>query len=134
MCLTVAPASKITIANGKQTKPKINRKKIISKTEYVHVGTHCPMKVGRPPERSVPRLLELQHQPTKVSVPNRKKFTYKNLSCSGLDVMGREHIKPLPHHPMRTGAGIMEADDRQVTTVFTVQPSFHQWHSTNPVS
>ena len=34
-------------------------------------------------------------------------------------------------HP---GAGIMEADDRQVTTVFTVQPSFHHRHSTNPVS
>ena len=32
------------------------------------------------------------------------------------------------------GAGIMEADDRQVTTVFTVQPSFHHRHSTNPVS
>ena len=32
------------------------------------------------------------------------------------------------------GAGIMEADDRQVTTVFTVQPSFHHRHSTNRVS
>ena len=32
----------------------------------------------------------------------------------------------------RSGAGIMEADDRQVTTVFTVQPSFHHRHSTNP--
>ena len=32
------------------------------------------------------------------------------------------------------GAGIMEADDRQVTTVFTVQPSFHRRHSTNLVS
>ena len=32
------------------------------------------------------------------------------------------------------GAGIMEADDRQVTTVFTVQPSVHHRHSTNPVS
>ena len=30
-----------------------------------------------------------------------------------------------------SGAGIMEADDRQVTTVFTVQPSFHHRHSTN---
>ena len=30
------------------------------------------------------------------------------------------------------GAGIMEADDRQVTTVFTVQPSFHHRHSTKP--
>ena len=28
----------------------------------------------------------------------------------------------------------MEVDDRQVTTVFTVQPSFHHRHSTNPVS
>ena len=33
-----------------------------------------------------------------------------------------------------TGAGIMEADDRQVTIVFIVQPSsFHHWHSTNQV-
>ena len=28
----------------------------------------------------------------------------------------------------------MEADDRQVTTVFTVQPSVHYRHSTNPIS
>ena len=33
-----------------------------------------------------------------------------------------------------SGADIMEADDRQVTTVFTVQPSFHHRHSTNRVS
>ena len=26
------------------------------------------------------------------------------------------------------GVGIMEADDRQVTTVFTVQRPFHHWH------
>ena len=32
------------------------------------------------------------------------------------------------------GPGIMEADDRQVTTVFTVQPSFHHRHSTNRVA
>ena len=32
------------------------------------------------------------------------------------------------------GAGIMEADHRQMTTVFTVQPSFHHRHSTNRVS
>ena len=31
-------------------------------------------------------------------------------------------------------AGIMEADDRQVTTVFTVQSSFHHRHSSNRVS
>ena len=35
---------------------------------------------------------------------------------------------------MRIGAGIMEANDRQVTTVFTAQPSFHHRHSTNQVS
>ena len=29
------------------------------------------------------------------------------------------------------GAGIMEADERQVTTVFTVHPSFHHRHATN---
>ena len=32
------------------------------------------------------------------------------------------------------GARIMEADDRQVTTVFTVQPPFHHQHSTNRLS
>ena len=32
------------------------------------------------------------------------------------------------------GAAIMETDDRQLTTVFTVQPSCHHRHSTNPVS
>ena len=35
---------------------------------------------------------------------------------------------------LTSGAGIMEADDRQVTTVFTVQPSFHHRLSTNPIS
>ena len=34
----------------------------------------------------------------------------------------------------KPGAGIMEADDRQVTTNFTVQPSFHHLLSTNRVS
>ena len=38
----------------------------------------------------------------------------------------------LPETFNRPGVGIMEADDRQVTTVFTVQPSFHHRHSTNP--
>ena len=32
-----------------------------------------------------------------------------------------------------SGAGITETDHRQVTTVFTVQPSFHHRHSTNRV-
>ena len=34
----------------------------------------------------------------------------------------------------RSGAGIMESDDRQVTTALTVQPSFHHQHLTNQVS
>ena len=29
----------------------------------------------------------------------------------------------------KPGAGIIKADDRQVTTVFTAQPSFHHRHS-----
>ena len=33
-----------------------------------------------------------------------------------------------------SGTGVMEADDRQVTTVFTVQPSFGHRQSTNSVS
>ena len=39
-----------------------------------------------------------------------------------------------PHWPHGPGAGIMEDDDRRVTTVFTVQPSFHHRHSTNRIS
>ena len=35
------------------------------------------------------------------------------------------------HRSLRSRAGIIEADDRQLTTVFTVQPSFHHGHSTN---
>ena len=33
-----------------------------------------------------------------------------------------------------SGAGIMEADEGQVTTVFTIQPSFHYRYSTNRLS
>ena len=41
----------------------------------------------------------------------------------------------LPSHIILTpGSGIMEDDDGQETTVFTVQPSFHHRHSTNRVS
>ena len=36
--------------------------------------------------------------------------------------------------PRGPGAGIMKADDRQVTTIFTVQPSFHHRHSKNRVT
>ena len=43
------------------------------------------------------------------------------------------HPPPTPT-PYSPGAGIMEADDRQMTTVFTVQSSFHHRHSTNRVS
>ena len=35
---------------------------------------------------------------------------------------------------IQPGAGVMEADNCQVTTVFTVQPPFHHRHSTNRVS
>ena len=35
---------------------------------------------------------------------------------------------------LASGAGIMAADDRQVTTVFTVRPSSHHRYSTNRVS
>ena len=46
----------------------------------------------------------------------------------------RERRKASADAPGDPGAGIMEADDRKVTTVFTVQPSFHHRYSTNPVS
>ena len=58
---------------------------------------------------------------------NFKKLAITGLHHKGLDVtrsvLGLGWL----------GAGIMEADDRQVTTDFTVQPSFHHQHSTNRV-
>ena len=47
-------------------------------------------------------------------------------------VRDEQFLEPLPYRS--PGASIIEADDRQVTTVFTVQLSFHHRHSTNPVS
>ena len=61
--------------------------------------------------------------PTSEEILNCCQFAHHTLSASSC---GRAPIKP--------GAGIMEADDRQVTTVFTVQPSFHHRRSTNRVS
>ena len=46
----------------------------------------------------------------------------------------RHKLKWYGHVTRSSGAGIMEADDLQVTTVFTVQPSFLHRHSTNRVS
>ena len=54
-------------------------------------------------------------------------FPGKSKNCTVTAVTG---WKP----SLLPGTGIMEADDRQVTTVFTVQPSFHHRHSTNRVS
>ena len=52
-----------------------------------------------------------------------------------LNVMGDAHVAKVfgcqALHEGGLGAGIMEADDCQVTTVFTVQPSFYHRHSTN---
>ena len=50
-----------------------------------------------------------------------------------------QHLSVLPlchqgSHCLVPETGIMEADHRQVTTVFTVQPSFHHRHLTNQVS
>ena len=48
---------------------------------------------------------------------------------------GPARVAPLDRSSVTrsAGAGIMEADDRQVTTVFTAQPSFHHRHTTNRV-
>ena len=69
-----------------------------------------------------------------------------NLQCFAIwpGMLTRKRMKmstvPVPPHAVmmdglvgrrlyagRPGAGIMEADHRQVTTVFTVQPPFHHW-------
>ena len=41
---------------------------------------------------------------------------------------------PLPLQSPTARGQYHGVDDRQVTTDFTVEPSFHHWHSTNPVS
>ena len=56
------------------------------------------------------------------------------LVVGNLCLLGANRAQRRGHIERCPGAGIMEADDRQVTSVFTVQPSFHQRHSTNPVS
>ena len=47
------------------------------------------------------------------------------ISLFGAQLAVLKHLGPV---------SCIEADDRQVTTVFTVQPSFHHRHSTNRVS
>ena len=56
-----------------------------------------------------------------------------SVCCGLLTHMQSSHVCNDQSLTARAGAGIMEADDRQVTTVFTVQPSFHHRHSTNRV-
>ena len=55
-------------------------------------------------------------------------------ACEGRKGLERKTDGERKRRITKPGAGIMEADDRQVTTVFTVQPSFHHRHSTNRVS
>ena len=56
------------------------------------------------------------------------------LCCVGGDKKTDQRLSQRASAYKSSGAGIMETDDRQVTTVFTVQPSFHHRHSTNRVS
>ena len=53
---------------------------------------------------------------------------------SGHDLVILNFRVRLKKTEVQPGASIMEAYDRQVTTVFTIQSSFHHGHSTNPVS
>ena len=77
-------------------------------------------------------------QPSKYTNKSHLKAAQGNLSsadiaqnCSYSEGREKDCRGSSPHQP---GPGIMESDDRQVTTVFTVQPSFHHRHSTNRVS
>ena len=68
----------------------------------------------------------------------------KRMLCTTTHIVGTESTVPLVtdcavalvnHREWLSAWGnITEPDDRQVTTVFTVQPSFHHRHSTNRVS
>ena len=55
-------------------------------------------------------------------------------STSFMSLVQLDKVKtPWVRQGLKSGVGIMEANNRQVTTAFTVQPSFHHQHSTNRV-
>ena len=62
-----------------------------------------------------------------------KLWTAYSRNKKQLNLLNLPSVSPFRHFSV-PGAGIMEADDRQVTTVFTVQPRFHHRRSTNRVS
>ena len=81
---------------------------------------------------SIPSLGEMESfdlQLLSRSVPEIHAHVAGTFSNQPTNKLCRGHLKS-----GRPGAGIMEADDRQVTTVLTVQPSFRHRHSTNRVS
>ena len=62
-------------------------------------------------------------------------LSLQRLNCLFLGCLtSQQHLQRNVYLAIGPGAGITEADDRQVTTVFTVQPSFHHRHLTNRVS
>ena len=77
----------------------------------------------------------------KTGVPreNPRRIAYENATYKSPSVYVPAKTPPALKHwwqalTAEAGAGIMEADDRPVTTVFTVQQSFHHRHSTNRIS
>ena len=56
------------------------------------------------------------------------------LNADFLPRYAEEAVEVIKERTPEPGTGIMEVDDRQVTRVFTVQPSFQHPHSTNRVS
>ena len=65
-----------------------------------------------------------------VELKRKKKKKKKNVTIKSRRLTDDLKSNKDPSLLIRSGAGIMEADDRQVTTVFTVQPSFHHRHCT----
>ena len=74
------------------------------------------------------RLERMQARTTKEDLFRQRERVDTHDYTETLDADKRKTVRRSP------GAGIMEADDHQVTRVFTGQPSFHHRHSTNRVS
>ena len=78
-----------------------------------------------PPPKKNKKKKQQQQQQTNKQTKKKKKKGDEEMIKTIARIRGNARI---------SGAGIKEADDRQVTTVFTVQPPFHHRHSTNRVS
>ena len=87
----------------------------------------------RTKRESNPGSVALETDAGQTTQTNRATFVSEGV-CGRKELLGVRHVLVQLAFRFESGAGIMVVDERQVTTVFTVQPTFHHRHSTNRVS